>query len=94
MADVDKYTFPHRELAEILVKRLDIHEGLWGIYVEFGLQGANIGTGDEDQLPVAIVSLLKLGLQKFSKPSNLTVDAAIVNPKVTAKPNRRMARKT
>jgi hypothetical protein len=78
--DPQIYNFTHRELAEILIKHLDIHEGLWGIYVEFGIGAMNIGQGLNDVLPAAIVPIVKLGLQRFGEPSNLTADAAKVNP--------------
>ena len=74
------YPFTHQELAEILIKHKNIHEGLWGIYVEFGIGATNIGQGPNDMLPAAIVPIVKLGLQRFPEPNNLTVDAAIVNP--------------
>lgn len=74
------YPFTHQELAEILIKHKNIHEGLWGLYVEFGIGAANIGQGPNDILPAAIVPIVKLGLQKFPEPNNLTVDAAKINP--------------
>ncbi len=81
MSDVTQiYSFTHQELAEILIKHKDIHEGLWGIYVEFGIGATNIGQGPDDLLPAAVVPILKLGLQRFSEPNNLTADAAKVNP--------------
>ena len=81
MPDAPKiYPFTHQELAEILIKHKNIHEGLWGIYVEFGIGATNIGQGPNDMLPAAIVPIVKLGLQRFPEPNNLTVDAAKVNP--------------
>ena len=81
MPDVSQiYPFTHQELAEILIKHKNIHEGLWGIYVEFGIGATNIGQGPNDILPAAIVPIVKLGLQRFPEPNNLTVDAAKVNP--------------
>ena len=82
MADVKQITFSHREVAEALVKDQGIHEGLWGIYVEFGIQGANISTDPESKnlLPAAVVPVLKLGIQRFGEENQLTVDAAQVNP--------------
>jgi hypothetical protein len=74
------YPFTHQELAEILIKHKNIHEGLWGIYVEFGIGATNIVQSPNDMLPAAIVPIVKLGLQRFPEPNNLTVDAAKVNP--------------
>jgi hypothetical protein len=81
MPDVPQiYPFTHQELAEILIKYKDIHEGLWGIYVEFGIGATNVGQGPNDLLPAAIVPIVKLGLQRFTEANNLTADAAKVNP--------------
>jgi len=81
MADVQTYTFEYKEITEALVKKLGIHEGLWGIYLEFGIGGGNIpGPSEHMVLPAAIVPILKIGIHRYSKPSSLTVDAAEVNP--------------
>lgn len=47
MAEIKQVTFTHREVAEALVRRQGIHEGHWGIYVEFGIAGANVGASDQ-----------------------------------------------
>jgi len=82
MPEAKNIVYDHRELAEILVKDQDIHEGPWGVYIEFAIQGANISTDPtgESLLPAAIIPVLKIGIQRFDKPNQLTVDAAIVNP--------------
>ena len=74
-------TFSFSEIAKSLICSHDIHEGLWGIYVEFGLAATNAGPSQDNLTPAAVVPLMKIGLQRFNKPSNLTADAAIVNPK-------------
>jgi hypothetical protein len=82
MPETKQVTFSHREVAEALIRYHDIHEGLWGLYVEFGLAGANIATAQGGDLnPAAIIPILKLGLQRYDSPNNLTADAAVVNPK-------------
>lgn len=84
MAEANNYTFGFKELAEILVRDQNIKEGLWGIYIEFGLGAANINTdpssGTKVLAPAAINVVQKIGIQKFPEPSNLTVDAAKINP--------------
>jgi hypothetical protein len=82
MAEVKTYVFDYKEVAEALIKQQGIHEGLWGIYMEFGIGAANIPAGPSEQalLPAAIVPVAKIGIQRFDKPSSLTVDAAEVNP--------------
>lgn len=74
--------FKFKEIAQILVKEKDIHEGHWGVFVRFGLTATNIaGQGPVEELfPAAILPLTELGIQRFPEPNAMTVDAAIVNP--------------
>ncbi len=81
MAETKQLIFTYKEVAEALIKQQSIHEGLWGIYVEFGIAAVNAAVPpSNDLVPTAIVPVLKIGLQRFDEPSNLTADAAIVNP--------------
>ena len=45
------------------------------------MQATNVGPVESDLKPSAIVAILNIGLSKADKESNLTVDAAKVNPK-------------
>jgi hypothetical protein len=83
MPDANNHVFSHAELAELLIKRLDLHDGLWGVYLEFGLIGANVPLPPDGEqfMPAAVCTVNKIGLQRFDKSSNLTVDAAVVNPR-------------
>jgi hypothetical protein len=80
MAEVTRYLFTHKEVVEALVKEQDIHEGLWGLVVEFGLAAVNTGASDDELFPTAIIPLNKIGISKVDKLTNLSVDAAVVNP--------------
>jgi hypothetical protein len=80
MAEPTQIVFKHREVVEALLKHQNIHEGIWGLFVRFGIQAANVGTSPADLHPAAIVPVLELGLQKFEEENNLAVDAAKVNP--------------
>jgi hypothetical protein len=82
MAEVKTYAFDYKEVAEALIKKQGIHEGLWGVYMEFGIGAANIPSDPSQQtlLPAAIVPVVKIGIQRFDRPTSLTVDAAEVNP--------------
>lgn len=80
----------HRVLAEILVRHHDIHEGIWGLFIRFGMGAANVNLGAPDQPaemakqnvnPAAIIPVLEIGLQRFAEESSISVDAAKVNPK-------------
>ena len=43
MPETKSITFTHKEVVEALIRYNDLHEGLWGLYIEFGLAAANIG---------------------------------------------------
>jgi len=85
MAEASLITFTFKELASLLVKEQEIHQGIWGIYVKFGIKGANAGESDADLKPTAIVPILEIGLQTFDVLNNLSVDAAEVNPGATVR---------
>jgi hypothetical protein len=86
MPETKTIAFSHKEVAEALVRYNDLHEGLWGLYIEFGLAAANVApeTGG-DLLPTAIIPIKKIGLMRFDEPNNLTVNASEANPPRTAK---------
>jgi hypothetical protein len=76
MADATQYVFSYREVAEMLVRKQGITEGIWGLYVRFSLAAVNVGPSDESLQPAAIVPLAEIGIQRFEKLNNLSVDAA------------------
>jgi hypothetical protein len=82
MPEAKNYIFNYHELAELMIRKLDIHEGLWGVYFEFGLGGANVPTSPDSKTlsPAAITFIKGVGIQRFDVANNLTVDAAEVNP--------------
>jgi hypothetical protein len=79
MAEVDKYLFSHQEVVEALIKKQGIHEGIWSLYMEFGLAAVNAGPGPQELDPAAIIPVRKIGLQRVQEMTNLSVDAADVN---------------
>ncbi|OFV99942.1 MAG: hypothetical protein A3F68_10280 [Acidobacteria bacterium RIFCSPLOWO2_12_FULL_54_10] len=85
MAETGQYLFTFKEVVEALLKQQGIHEGIWGLYIKFGIKAANIGPDENDIRPSAIIPILEIGLQKFEKESNIAIDAAKVNPKPTTK---------
>lgn len=91
MAEANQYTFSFKEIVEALIKKQGIHEGLWGIYIEFGFSASNINTDPVGKhlVPGAVNIVQRIGIQQFPEPSNLTVDAAEVNPKVNASGRRK-----
>ena len=79
MATAQVYEFTFKELATLMVRDVGVREGHWGAHAKFGLRATNLGPDDTGLMPAAVVPLLALGLQRFEKPNNLTVDAAEVN---------------
>jgi len=97
MAESKAIIFNFKEIAEALVKKQGIHEGIWGIYVEFGISAANINASDDPDkqktlLPAAIIPVLKFGIQPFADETNLSVDASKVNPVPTASKKKAKAK--
>lgn len=82
MAEANQYVFSYEEVVEALLKKQGIHEGVWGVYLEFGIQGANAPGPEGNVLPVAIVPVVKIGLQKSREGIKFPgeVDASVVNP--------------
>ena len=80
MAETNAITFEFKEVVESLIKKQGIHEGHWGIYFEFGLSAGNGGPSASELRPVAILSIQKIGIQRVLEPTNLSVNAATVNP--------------
>jgi hypothetical protein len=81
MPEASQLSFSYKEVVTALLKAANIHEGTWAVFVRFGLGAANVGQTDNDVQPAAIVPLLEIGIQKFEKETNISVDAAKVNPK-------------
>ena len=70
MAETTQIIFSYKEVAEALLKQQGVHEGVWGIYIKFGIKAANVGETSEDLRPTAIVPILEIGVQRLEKESN------------------------
>jgi hypothetical protein len=86
MPETNELRLTYREAVEAFLKQSNIHEGLWTLSVKFGLAAANIGQSDQELKPMAILSVLSLGISRADKLTNLTVDASVVNPAPAPKP--------
>jgi hypothetical protein len=80
MPETSQIAFSFHEVVTALVKANNIHDGIWGLFVRFGISAANIGATDTEIQPAAIIPILQIGLQRMEKESNIAVDAAKVNP--------------
>ncbi len=81
MPEISQISFKHTEIVELMLRKQGIHEGIWGLFVKFGFGASNVGPTESELNPAAIIPVLEIGLQKFEKETNISVDAAKVNPK-------------
>jgi hypothetical protein len=83
MPETNQLSWTHKELAILLVKAADLHEGRWQLTVQFAMAPGNFGPSDDQMSPGMIVATANVGLARLSpdqKATNLVVDAAEVNP--------------
>jgi hypothetical protein len=80
MADIQTYSFDYKEVAEALVKKQELHEGIWQLAFEFGFAATSVGPSQTELKPTVIVPLIKILITKAETENNLTVDASKVNP--------------
>lgn len=87
MADVDQLAFDQKELIEMMIKKGDIHEGIWGMNFNFGTNAGNfpVQIGAEAKVMAgALLTIQRIGIVRVVTPlpENAldTVDAAVVNP--------------
>lgn len=81
MAKEEKFAFSHKEIVEELIKRQDIHEGIWRLYIEFAFGAGNAGPSPEQIVPTALIGIQRIGILRVEAEDALSVDAARVNPK-------------
>jgi hypothetical protein len=90
MPEQTEIMFTHKELLELMLKKQDIHEGIWMISIKFGMQATNFGVAPDgsDVLPTAMIPVVAIGLHRAEKLSNVSVDASVVNPRTREQINR------
>lgn len=71
------------ELSAVLVKHYGLHEGSYGLWVEFMIGSGPVGPDKERLMPGAMIGVRRVGLIPTEKPesTSATVDAGVVNPK-------------
>lgn len=81
MAEAVQYIFSHTELVETLIRKQELHDGLWTVGFQLGMGIAQVPspTGGAP-VPGAVISILGVSLQKADKEGPNTLDAAKVNP--------------
>ena len=82
MPEPSHIEFSYQEVVTAMIKAADIHDGIWGLFIKFGLSASNVGETESILRPAAIIPVLDIGLQKFEKETNMSVDAKKVNPQL------------
>lgn len=89
MAEASQYWVKHRELLEMLIKQIGVHEGQWMLAANFGMGPGNFGPTPDEVAPGMVVVVNQMGIQRVEPgtvtPPSLTLDAAVVNPKPKTK---------
>lgn len=70
-----------KELAVVLIKHYDLHEGLYEVSIGFQVAIGAVGPAPELVVPGAMLGVSGVGLVKAETPNQHTVDASEVNPK-------------
>ena len=82
-----------RELAVILIKHFDFHEGFYEVGVQFNIAVGSVGPDATQIAPGAVLTVGGVGLSKCPESSPLAVNAAEVNP-LRPIPKKKSVRKT
>jgi len=95
MAEATQFMFSHKELVELMIIKQGLHEGIWTLSVRFGMQATNFGANPDgsDILPTALIPVLEIGINRTEKVNNISVDAALVNPKERREPKTTFKRR-
>ena len=81
--ETKQYLFSHKAIVEDMIRRQRLHEGLWMLTVELGLNGTNVQTqtaAGNVLTPAGVLTITRLGITRTKQANDLTVDAAKVNP--------------
>jgi len=70
-----------RELAAVLVRHYDLHEGEFDLLVEFQIGVGAVGPDPAAPSPGAMIGVSKVGLMPANAKGPTTVDAAQINPR-------------
>jgi hypothetical protein len=83
MAEPTQFSFDLKELTELLIKKQDLHQGVWSVGFEFMVGMGAFGQTQDDVRPGAMIQIAKLQLarQPDGTPAPpYSVDASVVNP--------------
>jgi len=69
-----------RDMGEYLVKRFELHQGLWDVTFEIQIGVGLFGATPSDVLPGSMTRISRIGITPALSKTHLTIDAAEVNP--------------
>jgi hypothetical protein len=69
-----------RDIGIMMLRHLDIHDGLWDITVEFQAGFGAMGPSPGAMLPGAMFGISKIGIVRAQQQGPLTIDASVANP--------------
>jgi hypothetical protein len=82
MSEIKTIALSHKEVIEAIIKQQDLHEGIWQLYIEFLIAGANVQNPETKEVaPAAIVPIKAIGLTRVDTENEIALDAAKINPK-------------
>ena len=81
MAEATQYNFDLAEVAELLIRKAGLTDGLWAIGVNFNIGIAMAGPDKEHVRPSALVGVDQLILTRATEPGPLVCDAALITAK-------------
>jgi len=87
MAEPTQIMFSYSEIVETLIKKHDLHSGIWMLSINFAMRATNVETApsSNEHVPTAMVGIMGVGLHRTDRESNLALDAAKVNPATPVK---------
>ncbi len=80
MAEITQTMYALKEMAELLIKHQELHEGFYELNIEFQMFVGSVGPNQEAALPGAMMGVSRIGLTKVPMKTPHSVDAAEVNP--------------
>jgi hypothetical protein len=88
------FFYDYKEIVENLIKAQGLHEGLWRLVFDLGLSGTNVNVlqdGKTTLTPTGMVLIQRIGIVQVqaSELNDLTVDAAVCNPRETPPSTKR-----
>lgn len=83
-----------RQLTELLVHHLDLHDGLYDLMTHFSIGTGPVGPSLNELSPGLMVGLTGVGLIKVPTAGPNSVDAAQINPSTASAPASSKSRRT